>query len=75
MPGGRRGRAASAERAIRAFQRLDFELDHVTGSHYYLRHPDGRRATIPRLRVVKPGLLLDQVKKAGIDWDEFADNL
>jgi predicted RNA binding protein YcfA (HicA-like mRNA interferase family) len=60
---------------LRAFRRLGFEVDHVTGSHYILLHEDGRRATIPRHNPVKPGLLLDQLKKAGISWEAFRQNL
>lgn len=32
---------------IAALQKLGFEIDHVTGSHYILRHPDGRRTVVP----------------------------
>ncbi|MBE3586229.1 MAG: type II toxin-antitoxin system HicA family toxin [Thermoanaerobacter sp.] len=36
-----------AREVIAALQKLGFEVDHVTGSHYVLRHPDGRRAVVP----------------------------
>ena len=75
MPDGRIGRNVTADAAIGAFQKMGFEIDRVRGSHYILLHPDGRRVTIPRHRVVKPGLLLDQLKKLGISWAEFQDNL
>ncbi|HEX5140895.1 MAG TPA: type II toxin-antitoxin system HicA family toxin [Dehalococcoidia bacterium] len=60
---------------LRAFGRLGFEIDHVTGSHHILLHPDGRRLSIPRHQVVKTGLLLNQLKRAGISWEEFWEKL
>jgi hypothetical protein len=38
-------------------------------------NPDGRRVSIPRHRTVKVGLLLDQLKKSGISWEEFRGEL
>ena len=72
---GRRGRGVTSSRAVRAFRRLGFEVDHVTGSHYILKHPDGRRVTIPRHGTVKPGLLLDLIKKSRLTWEEFEEKL
>ena len=57
--------------AIRALGRLGFYLDRVRGSNYILMHLDGRVTTVPRHRELKPGLLLDQLKKVGISWEEF----
>ena len=59
--------------AIRAFGRLGFELDSVRGSHCILIHLDGRVVTVARNRELKPGLLLNQLKKVGISWEEFED--
>lgn len=75
LSGGRRGRGVKAGAAIRAFERLGFEVDRVRGSHYILLHPDGRFVSIPRHREVKPGLLLNQLKRAGISWEEFEEHL
>jgi predicted RNA binding protein YcfA (HicA-like mRNA interferase family) len=60
---------------VRGFRRLGFEVDHVTGGHYILMHPDGRRVSIPRHRTVKPGLLLDLIKKSRLTWEEFEEKL
>jgi predicted RNA binding protein YcfA (HicA-like mRNA interferase family) len=75
LPNGRVGRGVTASAAIGAFQKLGFEIDRVRGSHYILRHPDGRRVTIPRHSIVKAGLLLDQLRKVGVPWEVFRENL
>jgi predicted RNA binding protein YcfA (HicA-like mRNA interferase family) len=72
---GRRARGVSFPRALRAFQRLGFEVDHVSGSHYVLIHADGRRVSLPAHRIVKPGLLLDLIKKSKLTWRQFEENL
>ena len=65
----------SADAAIRAFRRLGFEVDRVRGSHFILLDAENRFVTIPRHGELKPGLLLDQLKKAGISWEEFEEQL
>jgi len=72
MSEGRRARGLPAGRVIRVFQKLGFEVDRVTGSHHII---DGRRVSIPGHRTVKTGLLLNQLKKTGITWEEFRDEL
>jgi predicted RNA binding protein YcfA (HicA-like mRNA interferase family) len=40
-------RKISGKDLLKVFQRLGFELVRQRGSHAFLRHPDGRRLTIP----------------------------
>jgi predicted RNA binding protein YcfA (HicA-like mRNA interferase family) len=54
---------------------MGFEVDHITGSHHILIHSDGRRVSIPRHQTVKTGLLLGQLKRIGIEWEDFRENL
>lgn len=75
MTDGKKSRGVKAARAIRAFQTIGFQIDHTSGSHCVLRHPDGRRAVIPLHREVKPGLLFDELKKNRIAWEEFEEAL
>ena len=75
MPNGRRGRGVTASAAIRALRSFGFDVDRVRGSHYILLHADGRFMTIPLHGELKPGLLLDQLKKVGITWEEFEEQL
>jgi predicted RNA binding protein YcfA (HicA-like mRNA interferase family) len=37
----------SGKNLLRLLQQLGFEISHIEGSHHYLRHPDGRRTTVP----------------------------
>lgn len=46
-----------------------------SGSHYILKHEDGRRVVLPRHGTVEHGLLLDQLKDMGITWEEFQEAL
>ncbi len=62
IPPGRRARGITSTRVIRRLQVIGFEIDHVTGSHYIMKHSDGRRVSVPRHRTVKTGLLLNQLQ-------------
>lgn len=66
-----------AREVITALQKLGFEVDHVTGSHYIFRHPDGRRAVIPYHdnRDIKQGVLRSILRQAGLTVDEFKNLL
>ncbi len=66
-----------AKEVIVALQKLGFEVDHVTGSHYILRHPDGRRAVVPYHgnRDIKQGVLRSILTQAGLTVDEFKNLL
>jgi predicted RNA binding protein YcfA (HicA-like mRNA interferase family) len=39
--------AVRGERVVRALERAGFKVARITGSHYVLRHPDGRGTTVP----------------------------
>ncbi len=65
--------ALKAKEVISTLEKLGFQVDHVTGSHYILRHPDGRRAVVPYHgnRDVKQGVLRSIIRQAGISPEEF----
>ena len=44
---------------IAALKRADFEVIRTKGSHYFMRHPDGRCTVIPAHsgEIIGPGLL------------------
>ena len=64
----------SGPEAIRALRRGGFEVDHQTGSHVTLRHPETRRrAVVPHHggRDLRPGTLAGVLADAGLSVEEF----
>lgn len=63
----------SARELIRIFQKQGFQIVHQKGSHVRLRHPDGRRTTIPMHsgESVGVGLLRKILRDVNISRDEF----
>ena len=39
--------ALNGPQLIKALRRLGFDLIRINGSHYFLRHPDGRCTVVP----------------------------
>lgn len=70
--GGRKLRNVRAPEAIRAFEKLGYEVVRVRGSHYVLKHPERGMLIIPFHRgEVKVGILLDALDRAGISVETF----
>ena len=61
----------SGQDAIRAFQKLGSAVDHQTGSHIILRHPQMRRLTVPNHRELAKGTLRALIREAGLTREEF----
>jgi len=62
--------------AIKAFARVGFHLDHWSGGHAIIYHPDGRHLSIPGGRKeLKPGTLRTLIRKAGLTVDKFTELL
>lgn len=61
--------------AIRAFQKLGYQVDHQTGSHIILRHPQMRRLTVPNHRELAKGTLRALIREAGLTKEEFINLL
>ena len=57
--------------AVRAFRKVGYEVDHQTGSHIILRHPAGRRLTVPNHRELAKGTLRSLIREAGLSKEEF----
>ncbi|MCX8091365.1 MAG: type II toxin-antitoxin system HicA family toxin [Verrucomicrobiae bacterium] len=62
----------SGVRAVKAFRKLGYQVDHQTGSHMILRHPGGRRLTVPNHREPAEGTLRALIREAGITKEQFA---
>jgi predicted RNA binding protein YcfA (HicA-like mRNA interferase family) len=65
----------SGRDAVRAFERLGYQIDHQTGSHIILRHANGRRLTVPDHREVAKGTLRALIRQSGITKEQFAELL
>ena len=65
----------SGKEAVKALRQLGYELDHQTGSHMILRHPSGRRLTVPDHRELAMGTLRALIREAGVSKDAFAELL
>ena len=61
--------------AVRAFQKIGYEVDHQTGSHVILRHPSGRRLTVPNHLELAKGTLRALIRDAGVTKVQFAELL
>ena len=61
--------------AVKAFGKNGYALDHQTGSHVILRHPSGRRLTIPNHRELAKGTLRALIREAGLTKEQFAELL
>ena len=62
----------TSKELLRVFRRLGFEVDHQTGSHAVLRHPDGRRTVIAmHAKDLKRGTVSGIIKQAGYTIEEF----
>lgn len=62
------------KRVVKAFERAGWTNEGQRGSHVKLtKEGNSNILSIPvhKGRVVKKGLLLDQIKKAGLSMDEF----
>jgi predicted RNA binding protein YcfA (HicA-like mRNA interferase family) len=62
-----------AREVITLLEKHGFVIDHVTGSHYILRHPDGRRVVVPHHgnKDIKQGVLRSILRQAGLTVDEL----
>jgi predicted RNA binding protein YcfA (HicA-like mRNA interferase family) len=65
--------AVRGERVVRALERTGFKVARVTGSHYVIRHPDGRGTTVPvhAARDVAKGTLRGILADTGITVEEL----
>jgi predicted RNA binding protein YcfA (HicA-like mRNA interferase family) len=62
----------SGQQAVRAFQKVGYAVDHQTGSHIVLRHPQMRRLTVPNHRELAKGTLRALIREAGLTKEGFA---
>ncbi|MBI2918933.1 MAG: type II toxin-antitoxin system HicA family toxin [Chloroflexi bacterium] len=73
--GGRRLRGLSGDRVATAFERLGYTRRKGKGGHVNLVRPGSPRLTIPLHRELGVGLILNEIKKAGVTMEEFLEAL
>lgn len=63
----------SGKAAARVFKKIGYYLDHQEGSHMILYNdePGYPPLTIPNHKELAPGLLVSQIKQAGLTVDKF----
>ncbi len=63
----------SGKEALKAFQKIGYQLDHQTGSHLILRgtHLPFRRLTVPNHKELAKGTLRSLIREAGLSVEEF----
>ena len=67
----------SGIKVVRALERAGFKVTRVRGSHYMMRHPDGRSVPVPVHpgRDMPKGTLRNVLSIIGMDADELRDLL
>ena len=63
----------SGKELVKLFSKLDYEIDHQTGSHIILRQKQEphRRLTVPNHKELSKGTLRAIIREAGLSRDEF----
>ena len=66
-----------AKKLIKALLKLGFIVHHQTGSHVQLKHPDGRRTTIPShaSQDIRKGTLKAIINDVDISVEELIQTL
>ncbi|MBI2864651.1 MAG: type II toxin-antitoxin system HicA family toxin [Chloroflexi bacterium] len=64
-------RGVRSGRAIRAFEKIGYWVDRISGGHYVLKHQTKPPIVLPYHGVVKVGLLMSKIKDAGLTIEEF----
>ena len=71
MPNGRKLRGVSGREAVRVFEKIGYRPRKGRGNHLNLVRPHSPRLTIPLHDELSVGLLLSQIKRAGLTVEEF----
>jgi predicted RNA binding protein YcfA (HicA-like mRNA interferase family) len=63
----------SGKKAVKLFQKWGYVIDHQTGSHIILYHPERPTLSIPNHKECAPGLLRSLIRKSGLTVDQFLE--
>ncbi len=69
--------SVTGSQLIKALRKLGFEVIRTKGSHYFLRHPDGRSTVIPvhRGEIIGRGLFAQILRDCELSRDELREIL
>lgn len=70
--------SVTGDEVVRAFSKIGFILDHISGSHHILKKQGHRyllSVPIHGHKSVKPGTLRSLIRSAGIEIDDFVNLL
>jgi len=65
----------SGKRAVKAFNKLGYQIARQTGSHIIISHQNRPTLTIPNHKELAPGLLRAIISQAGLNVTDFIENL
>lgn len=65
----------SGKSAVKAFAKFGYTHSHTSGDHAILQKDAAPTLSIPLHKEVAPNLLRAQIKRAGINQEEFLKNL
>jgi hypothetical protein len=63
----------SGNQTVKIFEKCGYRLDHQTGSHRILWHPERNILSVPNHRELAPGLLRSLIRQAEMTVDDFLD--
>ena len=69
--GGRKLRGISGRQAVKAFEKFGYRVKKGKGNHINLVKAGSARLTIPLHDELSIGLLVHEIKKAGLTIEEF----
>ena len=61
----------SGKKAVKMFEKFGYVVDHQTGSHIILYHPQRATLSVPNHKELAPGLLRALIRKSGLTVEEF----
>ena len=63
----------TGKQVIAALAKVEFDVVRVRGSHYFLRHADGRAIVVPvhAGEIIGPGLMTKILRACDLTVDEF----
>jgi predicted RNA binding protein YcfA (HicA-like mRNA interferase family) len=69
--------AIRGAQVVKALEKTGFVVARINGSHHIMRHPDGRRTTVPvhQARDIRPGTLRAILRDIGLSPDDLTELL